>query len=98
MKNRKVLESKIIEKVMKDNEFRKRLIENPKNTIEEELGVKLPDNLKFHINEESPDDIHLTLPHENELTQEQLSGITGGWNPLKSGHSHGTPISGQQTD
>ncbi len=39
---RKQLEEIIIYKAMKDEAFRKNLLENPKTAIEEETGIKIP--------------------------------------------------------
>lgn len=76
---RKELEQRIIEKAMKDKAFRNKLTDSPKEVIEKELGGKLPGNLNVHLNKEGPNDIHITLPHKKEeLSQEELSGVSGG--------------------
>ena len=76
---RKEIEQQIVERAMKDEEFRNKLKSDPGSTIEETFGVKFPESLNFHLNEETPNDIHITLPvSEEELSEEQLSGISGG--------------------
>lgn len=78
--SRNVLQKKVIERAMKDEDFRNKLRSNPKNAIEETIGVELPGNINFHVNEETQNDIHITLPRKhNELSEKQLSGISGGW-------------------
>ena len=80
--SRKDLEQQIIERAMKDESFRNKLKENPKSAVEETLGIKLPDNVNININMESTKDIHITIPHvSQELSQDELSGVSGGWNP-----------------
>ena len=78
---RKQIENQIIEKAMKDEQFRKKLINNPKDTLEKELGTKFPEGLNIHINSESDNDIYITLPgNTEELSEEELSGVSGaGW-------------------
>jgi hypothetical protein len=84
------LPQKILNKAIKDNAFRDNLKNNPKETIENELGVKLPSNLKVHVYERGPNEIHLSLPPvKNELTDEQLSGVSGaGWSDGGGHDSH----------
>ena len=82
---RQQLEQRIIEKAIKDDDFRNKLKDNPKVTVEEALGVKLPDGLNIHVSQEGPNDIYISLPaqseklNEGELTGEQLAGVSGGW-------------------
>lgn len=80
--SRKDLEQKIIERAMKDEAFRNKITGSPKEAIEKEMGVKLPENLNIHVSEEGPNDIYISLPViSDELSEEQLSGVAGGWNP-----------------
>lgn len=85
--SRKELEQRIIEKAIVDENFRSKLKDNPRETVEETLGVKLPDGLNIHINQEGPNDIHISLPmqtgelNDGELSGEQLTGVSGGWSP-----------------
>ena len=78
--SRTEIEKNIIERAMKDPGFREKLISDPKGALEEELGGKLPDDIKIHVNEEDADNIHITLPYgAGELTENELSGVSGGW-------------------
>ena len=79
---RKKIERKIVEKAMKDKEFRSKLLSNPGDAMKGIFETNLPESLNIHINEETPNDIYITLPpREIELSDEQLSGISGGWKP-----------------
>ena len=65
--NRQTFEAGIILKAWKDPEYRKRLIESPKQVVQEELekirpGVKLPDNLQIYLHQETPNIVHMSLP------------------------------------
>jgi len=84
MKQRQQLEQHLIEKAMKDPEFRKRLIENPKAVIQEVTGVELPPSFNLSILEEDPQTVYLVLPciptplDEMELTENELEMVAGG--------------------
>ena len=89
MDTRKELEQKIINRAMRDETFRNKLKADPKSAIEETLRIKLPDDIKININMESANDVHITIPHTgDELTEEELSGVSGGWE-AKGGSMYG---------
>ena len=81
---RKELEKKIIEKAMKDLNYRKDLIDHPKQIIEQEIGVQLPESLQLHVMEEDAQTFYIVLPYqqnnksEMELTDTELESVAGG--------------------
>jgi hypothetical protein len=85
---RESIEAHIVEKAMKEPDFRQRLLENPKTALSEELTIFLgenpsfPDTLTINVVEESDDNLYLVLPaalaSSAELTDAQLAGIAGG--------------------
>lgn len=86
---RQQFEARIISKAWKDEAFRKRLLEDPKAVMAEELAslhekAGLPDNVKVTVVEETADQIYLVLPmnpadfHPDELTEEDLLAVAGG--------------------
>ena len=68
----------ILTKTEEDSDFRTRLLADPKGTVEAELGVTIPDALSFHIHEETATDLHLILPADKRLRQEDLEAVAGG--------------------
>ena len=84
MNQRQQLEQKLIEKAMKDESFRKQLIENPTSVIESETGIKIPETMKIKVLEEDPSTVYLVLPQmrsrnaEMELTEAELTSVSGG--------------------
>ena len=52
MEMRKQIEQQIIEKAMKDESFRKQLLEEPKITLEREVGMRIPDSINVKVIEE----------------------------------------------
>ncbi|MBN1198522.1 MAG: NHLP leader peptide family RiPP precursor [Bacteroidales bacterium] len=85
MIRRQQLEQRIIEKAMKDEQFRERLMASPNETIEQELRVKLPASLRINVLEEKPDSVYLVIPMTTmehtgeEFTEAELSNVAGGY-------------------
>lgn len=88
MKTRKEFEEVLLERAMKDESFRKRLMENPKKAVEEEFGIKLPDDITLNVREENPDEVFLILPKAGEalpsddLSDEELNGLAAAGDTL----------------
>ena len=84
MEPRKQLEQALIEKAMKDESFRKQLIEDPRSAIQEEFKMKIPDSLNLIVLEEDQKNFYLILPSnpspggEMELTEAELEGVSAG--------------------
>ncbi|MYA35204.1 MAG: hypothetical protein F4030_08640 [Gammaproteobacteria bacterium] len=69
---------RLITKAMEDTGFRARLLANPKQAIERELGVTIADGFAIHIHEISGDTTHLVLPPPSRLTEEERqAALTG---------------------
>ncbi|MBN1198521.1 MAG: NHLP leader peptide family RiPP precursor [Bacteroidales bacterium] len=90
MNRRQQLEQRIIEKAIKDEQFRERLMTSPNETIEQELGVKLPASLRINVLEEKPNSFYLVIPmatrelSDEELTEAELSNVAGGYGSAPS--------------
>ncbi len=85
MEQRKQFEQQIIEKVMKEEDFRKRLIEDPKFTLEQETGLRIPGSMNIIVLEEDAHTFYLVLPAkinpetDGELTEADLEMVSGGY-------------------
>ena len=102
---RQQLEQALIEKAMNDEAFRKELIANPKEIIEKETGMKLPEAFNVKVLEENPQSFYLVLPakvqpgSEDELSEAELEMVSGGWggdagiDPEKSPTGISSPLS-----
>ena len=70
----------IIAKAVKDQEFRTRLLANPKATVEAELGLVFPEGHELDVVENTASKTTLILPMESdELSVESLDQVAGGW-------------------
>lgn len=54
--------SDIIRRAWSDSVFKQRLLEDPRGVLEETLGIVFPVELKIHIHEQTPTEVHLILP------------------------------------
>jgi hypothetical protein len=86
--SRKEYEDKLIARAMKDPDFRKDLLSNPKEVVEREFGIKLPPNVHLKAVEESENHLYLVLPpmaaaNQRALSDDELlvaaAGRTEGW-------------------
>jgi hypothetical protein len=86
------MERRLIEKSLQDEAFRQRLIEDPKGAVEQELGTRLPEEVRVVTVEETQDTIYLVLPSTPtaggegaELSDRELKSVAGGvevYNPI----------------
>lgn len=80
------ISNSLVQKCWEDGSFKKKLICNPVETIEEFTGQKynLPENKVFKVIDQSDDNsIYLNIPrkvelNELELTEEELEKVSGG--------------------
>ena len=68
----------IVDKSAVDTEFRQQLLADPKTTICDELGVTIPDSMNIIIHESDMQAVHLALPPDPNITEEQLEAISAG--------------------
>ena len=72
------LREQVVERATMDEEFRARLLAEPKAAIEEELGVKIPDGFTVEVHEDVEDTSHLVLPPPTTLGEGELGQVAGG--------------------
>lgn len=68
----------IIEKSSVDESFRQALLNNPKATICDELGITIPESMTIKVHESDMQTVHLALPPDPNITEEQLEAISAG--------------------
>lgn len=80
-RSRGTVEQALIRKSLEDESFRQRLLAEPKSTIEQELGERLPAELEVRVLEETPDTLYLVVPSNGapgELSDNELDAVAGG--------------------
>ena len=68
----------IVDKSAIDTGFRAKLLADPKSTIMEELDITIPDSMTIHIHESDMQTVHVALPPDPHITEEQLEAISAG--------------------
>jgi hypothetical protein len=87
------MEQGLIQKSLEDDSFRQQLLADPRATIEQELGARLPEDMRVEAVEETADTIYLVLPisspmvEDGELSDLELEAVAGGWdyNTMQAG-------------
>jgi hypothetical protein len=84
-RTRSEMERTIVERSLEDEVFRQRLLDDPKGTVEQELGRGLPEGVQVRVVEESADTLYLVLPSASalddrgdELSDQELEAVAGG--------------------
>ncbi|MYE86960.1 MAG: NHLP leader peptide family natural product precursor [Gammaproteobacteria bacterium] len=68
----------IIEKSSLDDDFRQALMADPKSTICDELGITMPESMNVVIHQSDMQTVHVALPPDPNITEEQLEAISAG--------------------
>jgi Nitrile hydratase, alpha chain len=79
------LEKQLISRIIKDNTFKKELLNNPQKIVGEMLGTEIPQDYEIKVFEQPANTLYLVIPEhiENnssgaELTEEDLEAVAGG--------------------
>ena len=68
----------IVDRSGLDANFRQQLLSDPKTTICQELGVTMPESMTIKVHESDMQTVHLALPPDPNITEEQLEAISAG--------------------
>ena len=69
---------RLLSRAGEDGEFRERLLANPKDAVERELGVTLAEGHEIHVHEETDTATHVVLPPRSRLTAEEREAARTG--------------------
>ena len=78
------VERTLVQRSIEDEDFRQRLLDDPKGAVEQELGSRLPEGVEVRAVEESAQTIYLVLPSASplgqggELSDQELDEVAGG--------------------
>ena len=68
----------LVEKSAMDEGFRQALLADPKTTISQELGITIPESMTIKVHQSDMQTVHLALPPDPNITEEQLEAISAG--------------------
>ena len=83
MKTAQDMEKTVLDKANEDADFRAQLLSNPKDAIEQAVGVTVPEGFTIEVHEADSRTAHLVLPPTGKLSAADLSTVVGGnhsWN------------------
>ncbi len=89
--SRAEMERRLVQRSLEDDAFRRRLLEDPKAAVEQELGTRLPEGVRVVAVEETAETIYLVLPSSSplgeggELSDRELEAVAGGWDAQTAG-------------
>jgi len=69
----------LMDKASEDNEFRALLIGDPKETVQKEFGITVPDSLNIQVHVTDINNVHLVLPPSPKIDEQELQHISGGF-------------------
>jgi hypothetical protein len=85
------MERRLVERSLRDDAFRQRLLADPRAAVEEGLGTRLPEGVRVVAVEESADTVYLVLPSASssgeggELSDRELETVAGaGWGSVET--------------
>jgi Nitrile hydratase, alpha chain len=79
------IERTLVQRSLQDEDFRRRLLDDPKAAVEQELGKRLPEGVQVRVVEETAETIYLVLPSASpvgeggELSDRELDAVAGGF-------------------
>ena len=77
MRTSREMRRALIEKAGEDEEFRSRLISDPRAAIESEFEIELPDSFDIKVHEDSASMANFVLPPNPALTTQELEAASG---------------------
>ena len=75
---------RLMSRAANDEEFRAALKDKPKEALEAEFGIAIPDDAEIQVLEETPERQYIVLPprlmgDDGSLSEEELEAVAGGW-------------------
>ena len=85
MKTQSQIQEQILAKAEEDEQFRARLLDDPKAAIKDATGLSVPDGINIRVLEDNATDYHLVLPPAGRnLSDQEIGGLAGGVSDIDS--------------
>ncbi|MCY4476557.1 MAG: NHLP leader peptide family RiPP precursor [Gammaproteobacteria bacterium] len=68
----------LTQRAAEDSDFRRGLIADPKGALHQEFGIEIPDHIEIHVHQSDFSTVHVVLPPDQALDEEQLEAISAG--------------------
>ncbi|MCY3980379.1 MAG: NHLP leader peptide family RiPP precursor [Alphaproteobacteria bacterium] len=79
MNTQSQIQEQILAKADEDEQFRARLLEDPKAAIKDATGLSVPNGINVRVLEDNATDFHLVLPPAGRtLSDQEIGGVAGG--------------------
>ncbi len=78
MKTSEDMRAHLTARAAEDSAFRAQLIADPKSVMNQEFGITVPDSIQVVVHESDMRTVHLALPPDPTLNEEQLEAISAG--------------------
>ena len=73
------LRGRILAQAADDEEFRARLLADPREVLRGDFDIVLPEQMTLKVHEEDATTAHLVLPRSKKLTDEELEAASGAY-------------------
>lgn len=73
------LRNSLVDRAVRDEGFRARLLADPNPVVESELGLHIPEGFSVVVHEEDDSTRHLVLPPPSQLDAADLDRVAGGF-------------------
>ncbi len=72
------MKAQLVARADESEDFRRRLVADPKSVISAEFGVSIPEGFNVQVHEDSATTAHMVLPMTDRLSEEDLAEIAAG--------------------
>ena len=78
MQSAEDMRAHLTNRAAEDSAFRAQLVADPKGVMNQEFGISVPDNIDIVVHESDMRTVHLALPPDPVMDEEQLEAISAG--------------------
>jgi len=72
------MKTHLVARADESEDFRTRLVADPKSVISAEFGISIPEGFHVQVHEDSATTAHMVLPMTDRLTEEELAEVAAG--------------------